>query len=449
MNGKKKALKALCILGVVIALCMFFSRTVQTITTPKIQRISATKGKLEEKISLSATVYFPETTAVFIPEAKKLGLSISEVKVRAGYQVKAGDVLFTADATEYESKRQEIQANYDKKVRELAEERASHVRIASSSTQNDRYNQLLDAYDSYYAARYETYRLAKLHNYLLPALESIWGMLADAPQDLADAAEKTLQAKAYLDECEKTLRSIYNTGKDQVNDTTFDHIKKMDSLRENIAEYQHQLLELDTLYESMREIKAPHDGYITEIAVKQGESYDGSKAAYSISAEGTEPVLRADVSNVAKTLTEGNKVTLENGATTQLQSIEITPTGQKYALIELNSAVLKAGGGMSRMIAETAISLTLTYKAAKSTTLLPASAVRQDSDGSYYVYVINRSYGGGILSNNDTVVKKTSVTVLEKTDKMVSLADDLQYTEIADREDRALTDGQAVMDYVD
>lgn len=449
MNGKKKALKALCILGVVIALCMFFSRTVQTITTPKIQRISATKGKLEEKISLSATVYFPETTAVFIPEAKKLGLSISEVKVRAGYQVKAGDVLFTADATEYESKRQEIQANYDKKVRELAEERASHVRIASSSTQNDRYNQLLDAYDSYYAARYETYRLAKLHNYLLPALESIWGMLADAPQDLADAAEKTLQAKAYLDECEKTLRSIYNTGKDQVNDTTFDHIKKMDSLRENIAEYQHQLLELDTLYESMREIKAPHDGYITEIAVKQGESYDGSKAAYSISAEGTEPVLRADVSNVAKTLTAGNKVTLENGATTQLQSIEITPTGQKYALIELNSAVLKAGGGMSRMIAETAISLTLTYKAAKSTTLLPASAVRQDSDGSYYVYVINRSYGGGILSNNDTVVKKNSVTVLEKTDKMVSLADDLQYTEIADREDRALNDGQAVMDYVD
>lgn len=449
MNGKKKALKALCILGVVIALCMFFSRTVQTITTPKIQRISATKGKLEEKISLSATVYFPETVAVFIPEAKKLGLSISEVKVRAGYQVKAGDVIFTADATEYESKRQEIQDNYDKKVRELAEERASHVRIASSSTQNDRYNQLLAAYDSYYAARYETYRLAKLHNYLLPALESIWGTLADAPQELADAAQKTVQAKAYLDECEKTLRSIYTTGKDQVNDTTFDHIKKMDALREDIAEYQQQLLELDTLYETLREIKAPHDGYITEIAVKQGESYDGSKAAYSISAEGAEPVLRADVSNVTKTLAAGNKVTLENGAATQLQSTEITPTGQKYALIELNSAVLKAGGGMSHMIAETAIPLTLTYKAAKSTTLLPASAVRQDSDGSYYVYVINRSYGGGILSSNDTVVKKTTVTVLEKTDKMVSLADDLQYTEIADREDRALTDGQAVMDYVD
>ena len=88
MNGKKKALKALVVLAVVIALCMFFSRTVQTITTPKVQRISATKGKLEEKISLSASIYFPETAAVFVKDVKKLGLTVGEVKVRAGYQVK-------------------------------------------------------------------------------------------------------------------------------------------------------------------------------------------------------------------------------------------------------------------------------------------------------------------------------------------------------------------------
>ena len=54
MTGKQKALRALGILAAVIALCMFFGRTVQTITTAKVQRISATKGKLEEKISLTA-----------------------------------------------------------------------------------------------------------------------------------------------------------------------------------------------------------------------------------------------------------------------------------------------------------------------------------------------------------------------------------------------------------
>ena len=101
------------------------------------------------------------------------------------------------------------------------------------------------------------------------------------------------------------------------------------------------------------------------------------------------------------------------------------------------------------MIGESAIPVTVTYKAAKNTTLLPASAVRQDNDNSYYVYVVSRNYGVGLLGGSEYTVKKSTVTILEKTDKLVSLGEDLQYTEIADREDRALTDGQAVMDYVD
>ena len=36
MKLKKFALKGLIILAVAVALCMFFARTVQTITTPKV-----------------------------------------------------------------------------------------------------------------------------------------------------------------------------------------------------------------------------------------------------------------------------------------------------------------------------------------------------------------------------------------------------------------------------
>lgn len=45
-------------------------------------------------------------------------------------------------------------------------------------------------------------------------------------------------------------------------------------------------------------------------------------------------------------------------------------------------------------------------------------------------------------------VVKTSVTVLERSDKAVSIAEDLSYRQVADREDRALEDGQTVMEYV-
>ena len=42
---KKVALKAMVVLAIVIALCMFFSGTVRTITTPRVRFLSAKQGK--------------------------------------------------------------------------------------------------------------------------------------------------------------------------------------------------------------------------------------------------------------------------------------------------------------------------------------------------------------------------------------------------------------------
>ena len=47
MKLKKFALRGLVILMVVVALCIFFARTVQTITTPKVQLVSPQTGRLE------------------------------------------------------------------------------------------------------------------------------------------------------------------------------------------------------------------------------------------------------------------------------------------------------------------------------------------------------------------------------------------------------------------
>ena len=48
MKLKKFALRGLIILAVAVALCMFFARTVQTITTPKVQLVTASNGRFEE-----------------------------------------------------------------------------------------------------------------------------------------------------------------------------------------------------------------------------------------------------------------------------------------------------------------------------------------------------------------------------------------------------------------
>ena len=120
MNRKNRALRGMLTLAVVIALCMFFARTVQTMTTPKIQRISATKGKLEQKLSLNGSIYFAETKEYKVDAARKLAVTVDQVMVRPGYYVNAGDVIFTAYAPSYEEKLEELQKKHDNKVTEYA-----------------------------------------------------------------------------------------------------------------------------------------------------------------------------------------------------------------------------------------------------------------------------------------------------------------------------------------
>lgn len=447
MTRKQKALKALIILGVVIALCMFFARTVQTITTPKVQRISASKGKLEEKISLTGAIYFPQTKAYKIKDALKMSITVDEVMVRPGYQVQEGDVLFTAYAPDFESKMAELEQKYTDKVGELSAEYAAHIKQKQQSEHNVIYNALMEDMENYYLQLYRLTAAAALDGYSLPADESTFASITDAPENTQAALDSYLAALAQKEESAQKLRQLYQTGQNRVGDNTFQYVKKLDEYRSAIYDIQQEMLELEMLNHALSTITAPQDGYITAFDLKEGDIYDGSKTAFSMSAPDAEPALRADITSVSKTIREGSKAELSSGGECKVVSVENAADGKKYAVLSLSSKAIQSAGGMSRLIADPAIPLTLQYKAAKSATLLPASCVRTDGSETY-VYIVERTYGG-ILDSSGYTIRKQTVTVLEKTDQIVSVAEDLSYIEIADREDRALTEGQAVMDYVD
>lgn len=61
---KKMAIKGLVTLAAVVALCMFFSGTIKTISTAKVKLVTAKQGKLEEEIKLSGNLTFPQTEDV-------------------------------------------------------------------------------------------------------------------------------------------------------------------------------------------------------------------------------------------------------------------------------------------------------------------------------------------------------------------------------------------------
>ena len=102
MKLKRFAMKGLIVLAVVVALCMFFARTVQTITTPKVQIVTGSTGRFEQEMKFQATVEFPEKEEIILEDATKSNIVIEKVYVQPGHWVAAGETIFTAHLPGYE-----------------------------------------------------------------------------------------------------------------------------------------------------------------------------------------------------------------------------------------------------------------------------------------------------------------------------------------------------------
>ena len=148
MNKKKRALKALVWLGVIVAACMYFSRTIQTITTPKVKLTQATTGRIEQKISVEAKPYFPVETEITLNKAKDYPITVDKVYVKPGLLVKEGDTIFTATINDYQTKEEDLLSKYNEKSQELIDLDIKNRKSSKQSMQNDLYNLMIEKQDA-------------------------------------------------------------------------------------------------------------------------------------------------------------------------------------------------------------------------------------------------------------------------------------------------------------
>ena len=118
---KKMAIKGLVALAAVVALCMFFSGTIKTISTAKVRLVTAKQGKLEEEIKLSGNLTFPQTEEVKLALASDQSVTIKRVRVAKGRKVAAGDVLFEAEVSGYDKEMESLRSDYETAQKELME----------------------------------------------------------------------------------------------------------------------------------------------------------------------------------------------------------------------------------------------------------------------------------------------------------------------------------------
>lgn len=453
MSKKSKVLKAFLVLAVIIAVCMYFSRTIQTITTPKVKLVQATSGRIEQRIEVTAKPYFPVKTEVTLNKAKDYPFTVEKVYVKAGLYVEEGDTLYTATINDYDTKEKELTESYNKKAQELIDLDIANRKSSKQSMQNDLYDQMIDKQDALSEAESQARLAAAREGIDLTFDQSTWeakATSAGASQEVLALIQSSVAAKAAFDLARDDFFRSYENKNVKVKDDVFKYIKDRNTKLAEMQELSDDMIALQEAKQSFSLITATSAGYIVELALKEGDVYNGQKSAYTIAKKEDTPVLRADITDLKKDVTSGARVEVQGEYSTYRTKVSevINDTdGREYAEMELTDDILRSAGGMGKLMQDDGLSAKIVFRAKKNATIIPASALRTEGD-SEYIFVGEYSYGG-FLSSGSIKAVKTNVTVIDRSDTEVSIQEDLGYQNIIDKADRTVADGKPVMEYVE
>ena len=444
---KRFAVKGLIALLAAVALCMFFSGTIKTITTAKVKIVTAKTGKLEEQIRLTGTLVFPQTREIGLDGLDSdQSAVIRRVCVAKGRRIKSGDILFEAEVAGLQGALDELSETCASAQKELLELTRKNGELRLKRTEElwlQAYDALTDAQERQLEAGTTLRTAARLAGVPLED-----GRLPENVRDeaLLKSQQAADEADAAVAEAEKRFASANRLG---ISEDVVSTITKTRELERKIADAQERMAELNALREQAKAVCAPEDGYVLEINVKAGDSFGGQSAAMLLSAGGTKGVLRADVSSLTRRIEKGTQVTIgEEGAKTVTKKVTATGVdeeGKAYIDIELTDKEITTLGGAASLMASP-IAMTASYRAQSATTLLPVSAVRGTGD-SRYVYVVTTQQNA--LGEQTMKVSRQDVKVLAEVGATASLETDLSRQRIAYMEDREISDGSEVMAYAE
>ncbi|MBQ8087108.1 MAG: hypothetical protein IJ234_01635 [Clostridia bacterium] len=446
MNLKKNAFKGLILLAAVVALCMFFSGTLRTITTAKVKIVRGKNGKLEQKTELTGKAVFPEEESIRYALGEGRVMVITKVNTRAGYTVQEGDVLVEGAIQDYDSTMKGWQDSYDEAVEQLMqlETKNSSLRLRRTDEQyEEAYYALSDARKAALDARVS---LQTQLNQEELSLDMNGAVPEEGSEILRALAENLQKAEAAQEDAQTALDALTRYAPE---DDVWTYLTEKRSLNAKLEDLEEKMLSLSELNAAVGHICAPHDGYVATCEIKAGDTYDGLTELLTISAENVDPVLRADISSIERVVNEGAVMTIptdkRGNVETKVIAVGVDSDGKRYADVAITKDVTAALGSVYSML-QNDIRMVLTAKATQSTTLLNAAAVHGSGDDRY-VFVVSTDYSS--LGSSKLTVHKMKVTVLGEADGLVSVEEDMDYYDLAYMEDRPISDGDTVMKYMD
>lgn len=444
---KKKAVKGLVALAVTVCLCMFFSGTIKTLTTAKVKLVTAKQGKLEENIDLQGTLIFPQTQEITVDAIPAdTSVVVRRMRVTQGRQVKEGDTLFEAEVSGGEEKLDELRKTYDASQEEMLtlERKNANLRMTRQE----------QAWIAAYDALGEAKAAVRDARSALEVRAQITGVeLSDGqvPEEVEDKALlAAAEALAQAQEHEEAAQALYDSANRLgIRDSVVDYITKSRELKEKMDETEKSMTELSVLMETVKAVTAPYDGFVVEVSAKAGDTLTAKTAVVTMNEEKSRGVLRADVSELSRTVEEGTSVSIErsNGrsVSAKVTDLTINEEGKNCIDVELSDREIANLGGAAKLMRD-GIQMTASYRAGSSTTLLPVSAVRGTGDDRY-IYVVQETQNA--LGKNVMTVVRQDVTVLAEVGSTASIEEDIGRQRVAYMEDREIGENSEVMTYAE
>ena len=440
---KKFALRGMIVLAVIIALCILFSGTIRTLTTPKVRYAPVKMGKFESTTDLTGKVVFPETNEIALDIPEGLSLTVTRVAVSPGDKVKKGAKLMTTVVTDGEKTLATLQEEYNSAQEKLEswDRKNGSIRLSRGELQwKEAWENAREAEKKEREAR-----LAVMAELDIGSGDTMPETLPEKAGKEAKAAWKTWETeKESLEKARSTLKSL---DKFAISEETWSTLQQRDETEQKLKETESQIMQILLLQKQAETMTAPYAGYVVSLGAEKGGIITGDAPVITLTAEGKKPVIRTDISDIKQKVSKGTTITIPTDswgrAETKVVDTGLSENGHPYADAEINDDVTWALGNVSKILDEE-IKLKLTTKAQDNTCLVPSAAIR-GSGNERYVYTGEQETSA--LAGSRITVQKVSVTVLAENAGTVSIAEDLVRSKVLYMEDRAITEGGAVMLY--
>lgn len=438
MKSKKFALRSMLILGAIIALCLYFSSTIHSIFTAKVDVYIPKVGLLSQthkkKCKLSYGKSFPYYKNS--PDS----VMIQKVLVKPGDFVKRGQPLFQCVIPQ----KNEIEEALIKEHQDALESALDFERRTANIRLSKKEKAYIEAYLALKKYRIQEYRAFALLKNRIPNFKKSAPNGAD--KEYSPEEQTLIRDWEDLDLRKKNAEEAFAPyHKLRLGYEAEQYLSEKQQTDTALSAAQNNL---DAFYSKQKRVEAihsPQEGYIVAVNVSIGDQVTDASLLCEIS-DGQPPQFIIRIDDAKLSLRRETPIEIKTHIgdfQSTITDIFMDNEGKKIASFSIPQEIVTAY--TYPILQKMEFDVKFVTKTATAYYLLPTTALHGEYPNEY-VFILSESENA--LGKKQYFARKLSVDVFQKAEGFAAVSNDLETQPVIYMEDRELKDNDPVMLYI-